>query len=146
MAVFEFDYSAFNDLVKKVEELGLSEQEIAKAVLDSADSAAMEAYKANVPYGKPNANGTHARDHVSISKMGKSKNGNYYKVIGAGKAKGAKIDTEEFRYLFYVENGTSKMVARPFMDKAQAAVTAAALPKMKKTLEQEIEKRCGGGR
>lgn len=143
MAVFDFDYSAFDELVQKIESLGISEEEIAKKVLDSADSVAMEAYKANVPYGEPNANGTHARDHVSITKMGKTKNGNYHKVVGAGTPVNTKMDWEEFRYLFYIENGTSKMAARPFIDRACADISSVALPKMKKALEDELKRRLG---
>lgn len=143
MSIFEFDFSEFDELVKKFEELGLSEQEISQKVLDSCENEAKEAYRRNVPYDENNTHGNHARDDVNISKMGKSKNGNYYKTVGAGTPKGNKIDTSEHQYLFYIENGTSKMVAKPFMDKASADVASATLPKMKQALENELKERLG---
>ena len=53
------------------------------------------------------------------------------------------MNWEPYRYLFYVENGTSRMTAKPFIDKALREIRAAVRPKMIQTMEDELRRRLG---
>lgn len=142
--VFTLDYSEFNELVRQVEQLGLSEEEIANELLDEVESDAIEIFRANMP---PNSDkeGEHARDNVIASRTKLShKYGTRYRIVGAAKRGGnaaGGMNWEPFRYLFYVENGTSRAPAHPFVKKTEAAIAAKVQPKMVLKLQSIIKER-----
>lgn len=141
--VFSLDYGEFNELVRQVEQLGLSEEEIAKELLDEVEADAIEIFRANMP---PNSDKEkeHARDNVIASRTKTSKNGSRYRIIGAAKRGGNAVggmNWDSFRYLFYVENGTSSAPAHPFIKKTEAAIAAEVQPKMVLKLQSIIKER-----
>lgn len=129
------DFSQFDELIGKVEQLGADMDAVAERVLDAGCGPAMEAFKRNVPYDTVTPphrrKHEHARDHVTVSRTRKSKYGNKYRTIGA--------NGEEFVYLFYLENGTSTMPAKPFRERAYRDARAAASEPMRQALIKEIE-------
>ena len=140
---FGFEFSEFNELIQQFENLGVGDDEIAKVVLDSVEDDAIQAFAANIP--KSDLDKEHAADNVIASKTRKSRHGSRYRVVGAAdRGKMGGMNWDRFRYLFYVENGTSNMVAKPFINKAHKAVRDKVQPKMKTILENELAKRLGG--
>ncbi len=144
MSEYHLDYSEFTDLIRRVEQMGVSANEIADKVLEAAAPAAVEAYRPHVPYDSAEKDSFHARDHVKASSTKTGKSGRY-KVIGVFGGDGAKMDWSIAQYLFLVENGTSKMMARPFMGAAAAAATTAAAPIMEQAFAAEIQSKLEGG-
>lgn len=143
MAKYGVEYDGFAALAMKIEEIGVSMEEIADKVLDEVAPIAVNAFKPHVPYDKTERDSVHARNNVRASKTKKGKSGRY-KLVGVFTENGSSLDWSLGQYLFYVENGTSKMPARPFMKAAEAAVEAAVKPVMKATMENEINSRIGG--
>jgi HK97 gp10 family phage protein len=143
MAKYGVEYEGFSSLVLKIENLGVSMNEVADKVLDEVAPLAVRTFKPHVPYDRKEKDSFHARNHVRASKT-RDGYGGRYKLVGVFDGDGAKLDWSIAQYLFYVENGTSKMVARPFMKKAEAAVKSVVEPKMKSALEQEIKSRLEG--
>ena len=129
------DFSQFDALISQVEQLGADTDAVAERVLDAGCGPAKEAFKKNVPYDTktpPNSRKhEHARDHVTVSKTKKSKYGNKYRTIGAS--------GEKFLYLFYIENGTSRMPAKPFRERAYRDAKTASSEPMRQALIKEIE-------
>ena len=130
MAKYGVEYEGFSSLVLKIENLGVSMNEVADKVLDEVAPLAVSTFKPHVPYDRKEKDSFHARNHVRASKT-RDGYGGRYKLVGVFDGDG-------------VENGTSKMVARPFMKKAEAAVKSVVEPKMKAALEQEIKSRLEG--
>lgn len=143
MAKYGVEYDGFAALAMKVEELGVSMNEIADKVLEETAPIAVEAFRPHVPYDKTEKDSIHAKNNVRASKTKSGKNGRY-KLVGVFTENGVAIDWTIGQYLFYVENGTSKMTARPFMAAASAAVESAVAPLMKSAMENEIKSRIGG--
>lgn len=143
MAKYGVEYDGFSGLVMKVENLGVSMEEVADKVLDEVAPEAVEAFRPHVPYDSKEKDSFHARNHVKASATKTGYRGRY-KLIGVFDGNGGKLDWSIAQYLFYVENGTSKMPARPFMTAAEMAVKATVEPKMKSALEAEIKSRLEG--
>lgn len=143
MAKYGVEYDGFTGLVAKIENLGVSMDEVADKVLEEVAPAAVEAFRPHVPYDAKERDSFHARSHVKASAT-KSGYGGRYKLIGVFDGSGSKLDWSIAQYLFYVENGTSKMTAKPFMQAAQASVKAIVEPKMKEGLENEVKMRLEG--
>lgn len=142
-ARFGIDYSEFSELIQQIEQLGMSENEIAEEVLDEAEPEAIETFRANMPPSSDKEK-EHARDNVIASRSKTSKNGSRYRVVGAANRGGSGgMNWDMFRYLFFVENGTSKAPAHPFIKKAEAAIAAKVQPKMVLKLQSIIEERLG---
>lgn len=134
MANIGFDLSEFDNLIKQFEQMGGDVEELSQKVINSATRIGMEAYRSNVPFGKrPNSQG-HARDNLKLSPLKKGKNGARYKVISF---KGDRA------YLYMLDNGTSKILPKPWREKAKYAVRNATLPIMRDTLIKEINKYLG---
>lgn len=140
MAKYGVEYDGFAELVMKVENLGVSMDEIADKVLDEVAPEAVEIFRPYVPYDHKERDSVHARNSVKASATKTGYRGRY-KLIGVFDTAGAKLDWSIAQYLFYVENGTSKMTARPFMDAAEKAVQAVIEPRMKEALEKEVKTR-----
>ena len=151
--MYGVEYSAFAALTHKIESLGVSVEEVADKVLEEVAPAAVAAYKLHVPYDRAEKDSIHARDNVSASRTKSGYRGRY-KLVGAFiEGKDGKLNwnvtlhskkgNKEVPYLFYVENGTSKMLPRPFMKAAEEAVKAAVAPKIKAAVEAEIKSRLG---
>jgi HK97 gp10 family phage protein len=117
--------------------------EIANKVLDEVSPTAVEAFKPHVPYDIKEKDNFHARNNVKASRT-KSGKGGRYKLVGVFEENGASLNWSIAKYLFYVENGTSKMTAKPFMKAAAAAVKSVVEPKMKSAIEAEIKSRLEG--
>lgn len=143
MAKYGVEYDGFAGLVAKVEDLGVSMDEVADKVLEEVAPEAVEIFRRYVPYDSKGKDSFHARNNVKASAT-KTGYGGRYKLIGVFDTSGAKLDWSIAQYLFYVENGTSKMTAKPFMDAATAAVQSAIEPKMKEALEREVQTRLEG--
>lgn len=143
MAKYGVEYEGFSSLVLKIENLGVSMNEVADKVLDEVAPLAVSTFKPHVHMTERKKTVFIARNHVRASKT-RDGYGGRYKLVGVFDGDGAKLDWSIAQYLFYVENGTSKMVARPFMKKAEAAVKSVVEPKMKAALEQEIKSRLEG--
>lgn len=144
MARYGVEYDGFSQLVQKVEILGVTMDEVADKVLDEVAPLAVETFKAYVPYDSKEKDSIHARDNVRASKTRSGYHGRY-KLVGVFNGSGVKLDWSVGQYLFYVENGTSKMPAKPFMKAAENAVRSVVEPMMKAELEKEVQKRLGGG-
>lgn len=144
MPTFGFDFSEFDTMVRQFEEIGVSGDEIADIVLDAVTPDAVEAFRGALPRDAGTDDPYHAQDHVRASKVRTSKTGSRYKIIGVFDGDGKKLDWDEARYLFCVENGTSRMVAKPFIKKAENNMEQVAGTKMKETLETELQTRLGG--
>lgn len=144
-AKYSVEYAEFSELLKKLEDLGVSMNEITDKVLDEVAPIAVDIYKDenHVPYDKTEYDSIHARNNVRASKTKNGKGGRY-KLVGVFTENGNSIDWTIGQYLFYVENGTSKMPAYPFMKKTEAAIQAAVKPIMKSAMENEIKSRIGG--
>lgn len=143
MGEYHLDYSQFSELIQKFEALGVSADEIGTQVLEEAAPAAVEAFRMHVPYDATEKDNFHARDHVRASAIKTGKSGKY-KVIGVFDGDGAKMDWSIAKYLFMVENGTSKMAPRPFTAAAAEAATEAAVPAMEQSFTRQITERLGG--
>lgn len=143
MAKYGVEYDGFAELIVKVENLGVSMDEVADKVLDEVAPAAVEAFRPYVPYDAKEKDGFHARNNVKASKT-RSGYGGRYKLIGVFNEAGSKLDWSIAQYLFFIENGTSKMTARPFMHAAQSAVKTVIEPRMKAALENEVQARLEG--
>ncbi len=125
------DLSEFTELIKQLEQLGADTDQIAENVLDAGVEPARQAFIRNLP---PNSkkDKEHARDNVIISKTKRAKKSkNKFRVIGA-------LD-RKFEYLFYVENGSVRAPAHPFIEKAYRDALAAASEPMKEALVREID-------
>ena len=126
-----FDLSEFTELIGQLERLGADEKKVAERVLDAGSEPARLAFIGNMP-PKSKKDKEQARDNVTVSKTKTAKKSkNKYRVIGA-------LD-QKFVYLYYIENGTIKMPARPFTEKAYQAAQAAASEPMRQALLQEID-------
>ncbi len=143
MAKYGVEYDGFSDLVMKAENLGVSMDEVADKVLNEVAPEAVEVFRPYVPYDSKEKDSFHARSHVKASGT-KSGYGGRYKLIGVFDGNGGKLDWSIAQYLFYIENGTSKMNARPFIDAAELALKAVIEPKMKEALEREVNSRMEG--
>ncbi|MGN0106929.1 MAG: HK97-gp10 family putative phage morphogenesis protein [Hominilimicola sp.] len=143
MANYGVEYDGFSALAMKIESLGVSMDEIANKVLDEVAPLAVSAFKPHVPYDSKEKDSVHARNNVNVSATKSGKNGRY-KLVGVFTNNGASVDWSIGKYLFYVENGTSKMPAKPFMKAAEAAVKSVVEPKMKSAIEAEIKSRLEG--
>ena len=142
MAKYGVEYDGFSALTMKIESLGVSMDEIADKVLNEVAPEAVNAFKPHVPYDSAGKDNIHARDNVKASRTKSGKSGRY-KLVGVFTENGASLDWSIGKYLFYVENGTSKMPARPFMKGAASAVKSVVAPKMKSAVEAEIKSRLG---
>lgn len=140
MAQYGVEYNGFSALVAKIESLGVTMDEVADKVLDEVAPLAVETFRPFVPYDNKEKDSIHARNNVNASRT-KSGYGGRYKLVGVFNENGAKLDWSIGQYLFYVENGTSKMPAKPFMKAAESAVKAVVEPKMKAAIEAEIKSR-----
>lgn len=142
-AKYGVEYEGFSELVMKIENLGVSMDEVADKVLEKIAPLAVEVFRPYVPYDSKEKDSIHARNNVKASRTKSGYRGRY-KLIGVFDEKGSKLDWSIAKYLFYVEYGTSKMTARPFMKQAEAAVKSAVEPEMKATLEAEVKSRLEG--
>lgn len=124
------DLKDLDHLITNLEKMGANVAEIADKALTEAAEPSRAAFASKVPRSKRNK--IHAQDHVTSSKtkVGKSMT---YKIIGP--------DGQDFKYLYMVDAGTSKMPAYPWRRKALNAAKKTALPIMRRVLEQEIKKR-----
>lgn len=143
MSKYGVEYDGFAALAMKIEEVGVSMNEIVDKVLEETAPIAVNAFRPYVPYDKTEYDSIHARNNVRASKTKSGKHGRY-KLVGVFTENGGSVDWTIGQYLFYVENGTSKMTARPFMAAASAAVESAVAPLMKSAMENEIKSRLGG--
>lgn len=143
MGKYGVEYDGFSALVAKIEGLGVSVNEMVDKVLDETAGLAVETFRPHVPYDSKQKDNIHARENVKASRTKTGKNGRY-KLIGVFGENGSKLDWTVGQYLFYVENGTSKMPARPFMKAAEATVKSAVEPRMKAAIETEIKSRLEG--
>ena len=143
MAKYGVEYDGFAALAMKIEELGVSMNEIADKVLEETAPIAVNTFRPHVPYDSREKDSVHARNNVRASRT-KSGKGGRYKLVGVFTESGGSVDWTIGRYLFYVENGTSKMTARPFMAAASSAVESAVKPIMKSAMENKIKSRIGG--
>jgi len=131
---FDFDYSEFDDLIKQFESLGGDAEDIGKDIINSAVDVGATVYAQNVPLGdKDNLQG-HAKDNIKKTTIKKGKNGWTYKLISF---KGDRS------YLYMIENGSSRYLPKPWIDKAKFAVRNATAPIMRDTLIKEIKKHLG---
>mgnify|MGYP000709540048 CR=1 FL=1 len=117
--------------------------EVADKVLDEVAPLAVSTFKPHVPYDRKEKDSFHARNHVRASKT-RDGYGGRYKLVGVFDGDGAKLDWSIAQYLFYVENGTSKMVARPFMKKAEAAVKSVVRTKNEIGIRARNQSQDGG--
>lgn len=140
MGKYGVEYDGFSALVAKVEALGVSMDEIANKVLEETADIAVDTFRPHVPYDSKQKDSIHARENVKASRTKSGKNGRY-KLIGVFDENGSKLDWTVGQYLFYVEHGTSKMTARPFMKLAETAVKSTVEPLMKSALEAEVKSR-----
>lgn len=129
-----FDFSEFTDLIKQLEQLGADSKQVAERVLNAGSEPAKQAFINNTPFDETTEESKrtheHARNSITVSKTKSSKRGSKYRIVGA--------DNEKFKYLFFVENGTIKIPAKPFRDKAYREARAAASEPMEQALIQEI--------
>lgn len=131
-----FDLSEFGEMISQLEQVCEDIDLIAEQVLNAGSEPAKQAFIKNMP---PNSKKEkdHARDNVVISKTRIArKSKNRYRLIGA-------LDSK-FEYLYYVENGTTKALAKPFIEKANREAQSAASGPMKEAFNREFEKRMGG--
>lgn len=128
--------------MRKLETAGRSVGDIADAALTAAGEPSKKAFAGQLPYDSAEKDPYHAQDHVNISPIDGEKVGKKYRVIGVFTGD-KKRDWSAAQYLFYVENGTSKMDAQPFLKDAWEAVDEAAIPIMTDTALAEIKKRFG---
>ena len=138
MAKYGVEYDGFAALAMKIEELGVSMDEIADKVLEETAPIAVNTFRPHVPYDSREKDSVHDFDnrHFHVVFFGQR--------VGVFTESGGSVDWTIGRYLFYVENGTSKMTARPFMAAASSAVESAVKPIMKSAIENEIKSRIGG--
>ena len=132
MAKYGVEYEGFSSLVLKIENLGVSMNEVADKVLDEVAPLAVSTFKPHVPYDRKEKDSFHARNHVRASKT-RDGYGGRYKLVGVFDGDGAKLDWSIAQYLFYVENGTSKMAARPYVEK----IKEKALPEIESIFSED---------
>ena len=130
-----FDLSEFTEMLSQLEQLGEDIDIIAEQVLNAGSEPARQAFIKNTPLSDEEKE--HARDNIVVSKTRTArKSKNKYRLIGA-------LD-RKFEYLYYVENGTVRAPAKPFIEKAYREAQAAASEPMRQAFIQEFEKRMGG--
>jgi HK97 gp10 family phage protein len=136
MPIYGFDTTEFNEMIEQLEKMGADVNSITETVLDAGSESTKQAFIKNMP---PNSkkDKEHARDNVEVSKTKTArKSKNKYRVIGALNRK--------FEYLYYVENGTSKAPAHPFIEKAYREAKDTTTELMVDAFNKEFDKYMGG--
>ena len=77
MAKYGVEYEGFSSLVLKIENLGVSMNEVADKVLDEVAPLAVSTFKPHVPYDRKEKDSFHARNHVRASKTRDGYGGRY---------------------------------------------------------------------
>lgn len=127
-----FDISEFSKMIEQLESMGADTNKIAERVLDAGSEPAKQAFIKNVPFDFEKEK-EHARDNVTVSKTKTAKKTkNKYRLVGAL--------SQKFKYLYYVENGTSRAPAHPFIEKAYRDAREAATEPMKNAFNEEFKK------
>ncbi len=129
--MYGFDLTELEETIRQLERVGANMPVIAEIVLDAGSEPARQAFMKNVP--ESDIDKEHAKDNVIVSKTRTAKRTkNRYRLIGA-------LD-EKFKYLYYVENGTVRALAKPFIEKAYREAQAAAAEPMKQAFIKEYER------
>lgn len=126
-----FDLSELEETIRQLERMGANMNAIAEEVLEAGSEPARQAFIKNTPLSEEEKE--HAKDNVIVSKTRTAKKTkNRYRLIGA-------LD-RKFEYLYYVENGTVRAPAKPFIEKAYREARAAAAEPMRQAFIKEYEK------
>ncbi len=143
-----FDISEFDQMIKSLEKMGVNNEQIAEIILDAGCGPAVEAFKSNVPFDKNTPdekhNYMHARDTVKVSKTKTARRTkNRYRLI---EPKTTKKDASGkiVPYLYYLENGSTKSPAKPWIEKTYRAARDVAIEPMKEAFNREFDKYMGG--
>ncbi|NFD96363.1 HK97 gp10 family phage protein [Clostridium botulinum] len=126
MASMELD--GLDELIRKVQDMGKAGTRIENAALKKAGELIVEEAKNNVPFRKGKL-----KEGLKVSGVRK-KNGNKFVLAGIQKGDNSKIFYGKF-----LEFGTSKMKARPFMGPAYESKKEEA----KEVIKDELRKGLG---
>lgn len=128
---YGFDLTELSETISQLERIGANLDSIAEVVLEAGSGPAMEAFKKALP--RSTEEKEHAQDNVVVTKTRRArKTKNKFRVIGA-------LD-RKFVYLYYIEYGTTKAIAHPFLEKAYRDAQIAASVPMKEAFNKEYEK------
>lgn len=117
-----FDLSGMNELISRLNSMGREGQQIEEKALKAGAKVVRDAIEEATPVSALPKN--HAKDHIVISEVEDGKVS-----IGAGK--------DQF-YLQFVEFGTSKQTAQPFMSTAFNRTKDEAKKEMSRVIRNEL--------
>ncbi|HEX9060409.1 MAG TPA: HK97-gp10 family putative phage morphogenesis protein [Clostridia bacterium] len=118
----------FDEIIKKLEEMGKKVDRLPNKILPEAGKPILEAAKDKAP-----ENTGKLKENLDMSKV-KNKDGNKYIEIGITKA-----DNSPIFYGKFIEFGTSKMPARPFLQPAYEEKKKETYEIIKEMLKKELE-------
>lgn len=128
---YGIECTGFDDLAKKIEELGMHIDIVAKDVLTAGGKGSVNAFKSCVPVSKRSNEQGHARDNVKLTRVKKNKNGRH-QIQHTFKG--------DRSYLYMIDKGSRYMVAHPWRANANNAVNRVAYPIMRAKLEEIIDR------
>lgn len=108
----EVKLEGFDQLLENIQQLGDRASRVENQALRAGALKLQKAIAIRAP--RSNESNDHAADHIGISKV-KLTNG--IKTVSVGVER---TDNSKYFYMKFIEYGTSKMVARPFMAPAAA--------------------------
>lgn len=129
MANVEFE--GFNEIINGLNKLGGKANEAENRILKKAGEIVRDEASRRAPRSRLNKK--HLADNIKISKI-QSKNGKKYILVGPGKG-----DNSEFFYGKFIEYGTSKKPARPFLEPALRESGNEIFDEAKKILRETLE-------
>lgn len=127
----ELDFSCLDDIYKKLDEMGETGKEAEGGALKKGANIMFSEILARCPHS--DVNHIHAKEKLKIGKLQTSKGRKFIK-IGI-----QRDDSSEIYYLKFVEYGTCKQPARPFMRPAMESKQKEVFEIMKNTVMSAIE-------
>ncbi|MEG0282284.1 MAG: hypothetical protein RR662_03830 [Clostridia bacterium] len=132
---FELD---LNDFIVASKKMGVNVDKVLKEKLPDAIKIMHREAELNAPRAKKNRSkytSAHLADAIPCQDKA-SVNGTYYQI----KFGWEKVDNSEHYYSKFLEWGTSKMLARPFIEPAVRKKSKEALNLLYKAVEKEVER------
>ncbi|WP_426453848.1 HK97-gp10 family putative phage morphogenesis protein [Paenibacillus sp. S-38] len=125
----EMKLEGMDELVKRLQEMGRKGAAIERAALQAGGEVIRSAASERAPRSN---DAPHLADNITISKI-KTSQGMKYVLVGPQKG-----DNSEFFYGKFLEWGTSKMAARPFLGPVAAEKQGEVIEKMKQAIKDGL--------
>ncbi|WP_426450665.1 HK97-gp10 family putative phage morphogenesis protein [Paenibacillus sp. S-38] len=126
----EMKLEGMEELVKRLQEMGRKGAVIERSALQAGAEVIRRAASERAP--RSHDSGPHLADNITISKI-KSSQGMKYVLVGPQKG-----DNSVFFYGKFLEWGTSKMAARPFLGPVAAEKQGEVIQQMKQAIKDGL--------